>query len=282
MLIEKDGVKHYCLVKSLKSLSRLLASQMQKNCLRCLNPFWCEKSLSKHKEYCDEYEAVKIELPKKGTMLEFKNYHRLEKVPFIVYADFECNIKPIQSCDPNPKNRDSTERRYTKQYQKHEPSSFCYHIKCFDDGVYEPKLVSYRGEDAAQKFVEMLEEDIKEITSIPEKQMIFGKKEKERFDKETKCWICNGEFDDDVKNGKVRDHCHFTGRYRGAAHNLYNLKYRKPNFTPVVIHNLSGYDSHLFIKNLGFSEGNIDCIRNNEESYISFTKKYRLGVIRRK
>ena len=178
-------------------------------------------------------------------MLEFKNYHRSEKVPFLVYADFERCIKPMQSCDPDD------EKSYTKQYQKHEPSSFCYYIKCFDDEVYEPKLVTYTGEDAAQKFVEMLEEDIKIVTYIPEKKMIFGKKEKERFDKETKCWICNGEFDDD----KVRDHCYFTIRYREAAHNSCNLKYRKPNFTLVVFHNLSRYDSHLFIKNLGFSEG---------------------------
>ena len=128
--------------------------------------------MSEHKEYCDEYETVKIELSKKGTMLEFKNYHRMEKVPFIVYADFESNIKPIQSCDPDD------EKSYTKQYQKHEPSSFCYYIKCFDDGVYEPKLVSYTGDDAAQKFVEMLEEDIREITSIPEMKMIFGEKRK--------------------------------------------------------------------------------------------------------
>ena len=82
--------------------------------------------------------------------------------------------------------------------------------------------------------------------------------------------ICEGEIDDDDK--KVRDHCHFTGRYRGAAHNLCNLKYRKPNFTPVIFHNLSGYDSHLFIKNLGFNEGDIDCIPNNKEKYISFNK----------
>ena len=46
----------------------------------------------------------------------------------------------------------------------------------------------------------------------------------------------------------------------------------KPNSTPVVFHNLSGYDSHSFVKNLGFSEGDIDCIPNNEERYISFTK----------
>ena len=103
--------------------------------------------------------------------------------------------------------------------------------------------------------------------------MIFGKKEAERYNKETKCWICKGE----LNNDGVRDHCHFTGRYRGAAHNKCNLNYRKPNFTPVVFHNLSGYDSHLFIKDLGFSQGNIDCIPNNEERYISFTKSIEVG-----
>ena len=276
MLIEEGGVKHYCLVKS---ISRLLSSQAtigkrkEYFCLRCLNPFWCEDALSKHKEYCDEYEAIKIELPKKGTILKFKNYHRVEKVPFIVCADFECFIKPIQSCSPDDKES------YNKQYQKHEPSSFCYYIKCFDDEVYEPKLVSYTREDAAQKFVEMLEEDIKIITNIPKKKMIFNIQEQIQYEKETECWICNEKFDGD---DKARDHCHFTGRYRGAAHNLCNLKYKKPNFTPVVFHNLSGYDSHLFIKNLSFSEGNIDCIPNNEEKYISFTKRIQVGSYTKK
>ena len=210
MLIEEGGVKHYCLVKS---LSRLLASQMSNGkrkehfCVRCLNPFVCQESLNKHQKYCNESEGVKIELPQKGTMLKFKNHHRSEKVPFIVYADFESCIKPMQSCNPNP------ESSYTKQYQKQEPSSFCYFIKCFDDEVYEPKSVSHMGEDASQKFVDMLEVDVKEITSIPQKKMIFGKKEVEQFHKETKCWICNGKFIDDVENYKVRDHCHFTGKF---------------------------------------------------------------------
>ena len=88
MLIE--GVKHYCLIKI---LSRLLASQVSKHgktqhfCSTCLNPFWRQESLSRHQEYFNEYDAVKTELPKKGTTLTFKNYHRSEKVPFIVYAN---------------------------------------------------------------------------------------------------------------------------------------------------------------------------------------------------
>ena len=81
MLTEEGGVKHFCLVKSIE---RLLSSQAsngkrkQHFCLRCFNPFWCQEALDKNKEYCNKYEAVKIELPKKGTMLEFKNYHSLE------------------------------------------------------------------------------------------------------------------------------------------------------------------------------------------------------------
>ena len=262
-----------------KNLGRLLSSQVSSHngkhhfCLRCFNPFWTRKSLIKHQEYCNEYEAVKIELPGEGTMLKFKNYCRSEKVPFIVVADFESYYKPMQSCEPNP------ESSYTKQYQKHEPSSFCYYIIGFDDEVYKPKLVSYTGEDAAQKFLEMLEEDIKIIANIPEKKMIFGKEEKERFDKQTKCWMCNEEFNDD--DVKVRDHCHFTGRYRGAAHNSCNLKCRKPNFTPVVFHNLSGYDSHLFIKKILVLVQVISIVfPTMKKGILASLKEYRLGVIR--
>ena len=71
----------------------------------------------------------------------------------------------------------------------------------------------------------------------------------------------------------MRDHCHLSGKFRGAAHEVYNLKYNVPTFFPVVFHNWSGYDSHLFIKTLGNSEGDISCISNKEENYISFTKQ---------
>ena len=250
ILIKEEGVNHYCLVKN---VSRLLSSQVSNHkekhhfCLRCLNSFWTHKSSNKHLEYCGNHEAVKINMPEKGTMLKFKNYHRGEKVPFVIYADFESCIKSIHTCDLNPENS------YSKQYQKHEPISFYYYIKCFDSKVCLPIKKSYTGKNAEQAFLKYLEEDIKMIANIPKKKIIFGEKEKERYNEETRCWICKGEFDDKDKNKeKVKDHCHYTGRYRGAAHNECNLNYRKPNFTPVVFHNLSGYDSHLFIKKSWF------------------------------
>ena len=273
LLIERDGVKHYCLVKN---PSRLLSRQISVHkggthiCFRCLNPFWSHKSLEKHWEYCKNHEAVKINMPEKGTILKFKHHERSERVPFIIYADTEALIKEMQNCDPNPQNS------YTKKYQKHEPISFSYYIKSFDDNVYESKLRKYTGEDAMEKFVEWIEEDVKDIANIPDVEMIFGLDELKQFNEATKCWICNEEFDD-TADEKVKDHCHYTGRFRGAAHNSCNLNYKKPTFIPVVFHNLSGYDSHLFIKNLGFTDGTIDCIPNNEEKYISFTKNTVVG-----
>ena len=98
MLIEEGGVKHYCLIKDHKARSRLLSSQISNHhgehyfCLNCFNACQSEKSLNEHREYCYNYEVVKIQMPEKGTMLKFKNYHRREKVSFIVYADFEYYI----------------------------------------------------------------------------------------------------------------------------------------------------------------------------------------------
>ena len=89
------------------------------------------------------------------------------------------------------------------------------------------------------------------------------------YDNSTLCHICNDEHGQD----RVRDHCHLPGKFRGAAHDFCNLKYKVPTFFLGVFHNLSGYDSHLFINNWDISEGDISCIPNNEVNNITFTKQ---------
>ena len=72
------------------------------------------------------------------------------------------------------------------------------------------------------------------------------------------------------------DHNHFTGEYRGAAHNQCNFDCQKPKILPVIFHNLQGYDAYLFIKfyhQVGKLDGKIKCICSTEEKYISFSKK---------
>ena len=90
------------------------------------------------------------------------------------------------------------------------------------------------------------------------------------------CHICEGKFDG--SEDKVCDHDHFTGKYRGAAHRSCNSLLRMPTHIPVVFHNLAGYDAHFFIKSLHVTPGNIDCIPNNEEKFITFSKRITVGT----
>ena len=72
-------------------------------------------------------------------------------------------------------------------------------------------------------FVEILIEDIDEIANIPRRKMDdLTPEQRDQYDNATSCWICNGEFteDDEEKNYKVTDQCHFRGKFRGGAHNL--------------------------------------------------------------
>ncbi|EDO26092.1 predicted protein, partial [Nematostella vectensis] len=132
----------------------------------CLNSFRCKQSLEKHSECCGNHEAVGIEMSKidkDGNLphIKFKNYNRKMRVPFVVYADFESFTENIDTCSPDGS------KSFTKQYQKHKPSGFCYLIKCFDGDISPPELVRYTAEspdeDIPQLFVESLESDIKKI-----------------------------------------------------------------------------------------------------------------------
>ena len=284
LLSIKDGENsHYCLIKN---ISALLTSQINNYkgtrniCLNCFSGFNTQESLNKHKDYCYSNECVKIVMPPPGTLLKFKNFLHSEKAPFSIYADFESLIKSLHSCDPDPN------KSYTKKCQKHKPISICYFIKSFNESVYESRLRTYtktkeEEPEAEDIFIKWLEEDVKAIANIKPKDMIFTKENEQQFNKALNCWICG----ESLGNDRVRDHCHYTGKYRGAAHNSCNLKYRTPKSIPVFFHNLSGYDSHLFIKRLGCTDNKketINCIAKNEEQYISFSKTIITGQYKNK
>ena len=72
----------------------------------------------------------------------------------------------------------------------------------------------------------------------------------------------------------VKDHCHITGKYHGAAHSECNFKLRiKPRTDPipVVFHNLRGYDAHHLMQAMSQLQKEIKCISNNMEKYITFS-----------
>ena len=98
---------------------------------------------------------------------------------------------------------------------------------------------------------------------------VMEKDDWREYFRKSNCPICKTKLTGET----VRDHDYLTGKFRGAAHSQCNLQYQLPKFGPVRFHNLSCYDSHLFIKQLGKSKGNINCIPNNEERYRSFSNK---------
>ena len=281
-LYGEDGKFHYSLIKN---FSRLFRSQITSRtndtshiCKRCFSFFTKEELLLKHIHYCSREKSVHVKMPKKeDSILKFKNYQKEFYIPFVAYADFECFTKPIDSYSPNK------ERSYSFSYQKHEPSGFCFYIKGVAGKGIKPILYTKKeeDEDVAKIFVEKLAEAVRIIYNDfykRPKKLFLTKEQEKSFDEEKTCHFCGKEIE--KEKNKVRDHCHFTGEYRGVAHNSCNLKCRKPLVLPVIFHNLQSYDAHLFIKQLASLPGEFTCIPSTEEKYISFSKYIKVGEYR--
>ena len=162
------------------------------------------------------------------------------------------------------------------QYQKHEPSGFCLYLKGPDglNTFFNPIIYTKQKDDEVYlsyfcRKIEALTKQIQSKYYKKSKTMKMTPKENQQYNTVTICYICAKDLGKD----KVRDHCHFTGNFREAAHNSCNLQCRKPMLLPVIFHNLQGYDAHLFIKQLSKVKGELNCIPSTEEKYISFSKK---------
>ena len=226
-LYEEDGRHHYSLIKH---FSRLFRSQITSRtngkifiCKKCFTHF--SKGLfQKHIEYCSTNETVAVKMPPRNTMLHFKNYQKQLPIPFVVYADFECFTQPMNTCSPNP------EDSYNYNYQKHEPSGFCFYIKGIVPNTFEPISYTKTNNDGTS-LPEIFVSKIAKITHKlyndfyrRPKPLKLTKEEQISFEKETVCHICQKPFEQGARGvqplaNKVRDHCHFSGKYRGAAHN---------------------------------------------------------------
>ena len=104
--------------------------------------------------------------------------------------------------------------------------------------------------------------------------------EKICHNKQEICYICKKEFNkNDKKQYKVRYHCHYTGKYRGTAHDICNLKYKIPKEIPIVFHNGSAYDYHFIIKELVKEfDCNFECLGENTEKYMTFPVQIKKNI----
>ena len=100
------------------------------------------------------------------------------------------------------------------------------------------------------------------------KNLVTTEEEENLFQESNNCSICEKLIDNDDE--KVKDHCHITGKFRGAAHWSCNINFQLTKKIPVIFHNLRGYDSHLIFSELNKFNVKISVIPNGLEKYIVF------------
>ena len=261
---------HYLAVKSLSRLLQGISSNHKGGyyCLNCFHSYRTENKLNVHKKICENNKYCNIEMPNhNNNIVKYNQGEKSLDLPFSIYADLECLLKKMDTCYNNP------DLSSTTKINQHIPSGYSIYTNCSFDKSNN-KLSYYRGEDCMKRFCKDLKVHATKIIDFKKKTMIpLTKEEEDNYNKENNCYICKKEFDDtNSSECKVRDHCHFTGKYRGAAHNTCNLRYKIPKNISVIFHNGSTYDYHFIIKELACEfDGNFECLGENTEKYITFS-----------
>ena len=205
-----------------------------------------------------------------GDIVEFENFSKQMRIPFIIYCDFEAFGRKLDTCFPEPSRSNAT---MTVNY---EACGYGHQVVSSDPRYTKPPVI-YRGPEVAKHLLKNLfqeEEYIRKILDNIE-PLKMTQKDEINFQNATNCTICGDVFSN--TSGKVGDHCHVSGKFRGAACSACNLNFQQPAFIPVFFHNLRGFDSHLLLKGIClFKNKRINVIPNNMEKYISVS----LGSLR--
>ena len=272
-VLDESGVK-----RPVKALSKLMNGISSSNhgdfyCYGCFHSFRTQKTLQNHLELCEYNDFHNLEVLKEGkNVIRYKPGSRSLKINSVIYADFECILMPYSGCDK--------ENVTTKNLNKHVP--FEYSINVVNNHSKETKQTVNRGENAATTFFKELHKTVHGILDTETKSMQpLSKEQQELYDNAKYCHICKKVFGKAKKHKKVRDHDHYTGKFRGAAHCICNLRYRTQIEMPVFFHNGTNYDFNLLIEELAKEyNSDISCIPLNTNKYMSFSVPIKKEMIK--
>ena len=150
LLMITDGEKwHYLTVKNLSGLLRGITSNHVENfyCLNCFCAYSTKNKLETHKKICENHDYCHVEVPTKdnNNTIKYNQGEKSIKLPFVVYADLECLLEKISTCQNNPRESSTTE------INKHVPSGYSLFTHCSFDKT-KNKLDHYGGKDCMKKF----------------------------------------------------------------------------------------------------------------------------------
>ena len=261
---------HYLTVNNLPGLLRGITSTHKEDfyCLNCFRSYRTKNKLEVHKKICENHNCCNIEMPTKdNNIIKYNQGEKSIKLPFVIYADLECLLEKMSTCQNNPNES------FTTEISKHTPSGYSIFTHCSSDQTRN-KLNHYRDKNYMKKFCKDLREHATKIINYEKKKMIpLTTEEKIYHNEQEICYICKKElYKSDKKHYKVRDLCHYTGKYKGAAHHICNLRYKIPKEIPVVFHNGSTYDNHFIIEELVKEfDGNFECLGENTDKCMTFS-----------
>ena len=266
---------HISLIKNLnKYLHRNNNDNNKKYfCSRCLYSFISEENLNKHKNLCLKYnkKSEKIILPKEKSILKFEKIEHMIKTPFTIYYDIETYNQHLKKTKQFKKIQNTTHEKLLKPYL------IGYILKCNYDQKFSKKCQIFTGEQCVEKFILNLifteRKYIYETIKLNFNKSIEQNPDLAKFDINT-CHLCNKKiYDKPVKN-----HCHFTSKMLGYAHNKCNLKYKfkKDNVNDeylinVFAHNSQNFDQSFLIRALQNLDNKIpfSCLPRNSNKFIS-------------
>jgi len=265
---DSSGISHYCLIKS---PSRICSSSISKHhgkrhfCDICNMSFATVNGFNKH--IC--VGSARVKMPKPG-YIHFEHFNRVLNVPLVIYADFECLLKPMNDIETD----------HCVKISEHIPCGFGMIAieQCCENrppNIHDHHI--YRGKDCLKEFLRT----VIDIANQYQYRVKLGKhtdwamtkEDVENFNNSTACYLCNEPFS--KSDPKVKDHCHICQTYRGALHHSCNLLLQTPKNVNVYFHNLRRYDAHFIMEEIakhGLRENfEINCIPKGPEDYLMFS-----------
>lgn len=266
-LTDKEFTKsHFVLIRN---LARLLRRQAKNRstifCENCLDFFSSIQNLVRHIEIgCN---GLRAKFPKED-FLSFKRFDAYQRHKFVIYADLEMLLVPVDTASPN------TVATFSQTLNRLEPFIAAYKIKSPIKDTFFEGMKIFAGKDCMREFILSLEASATYIydnylsknypISLTEEDLIY-------ISLQTKCYSCQKELSE--CGGGVRDHDHHIkeNNFRQVLCNLCNLSYfRRSNLILIYIHNLN-FDSHPILIELARQNRKITAICINHETSISFS-----------
>ena len=217
MLTKQGENTHYSLVKR---LTALLYDQNRHNeskhfCERCLHGYKTRDLLERHKPECKGLlkSPTRTDMPKQGeNKMTFTNHHKQMKAPYVVYADFECLVRKMATCEPDSK------QSFTMKTEKHEPCGFSYVVVRSDGQTFGPH--TYRGEDAVFVFLRWLQNHEIEMRKDMENKtpLVMTNQDWQKYKRAGECHICNKSLHKDLYLDSMAVYDPDSEKYSGQSH----------------------------------------------------------------